>query len=62
MNPLKVWQTAMPDEGPTCLVCSVRTPSQGDLFCSATCVDIWQWRETLPSLSEQMGTDEQEWA
>jgi hypothetical protein len=44
------------EEPPRCIVCS-GVVSDGSLICSATCSDIWQWREDIPSLREQLGYD-----
>jgi len=43
-----------------CLVCKGDLGKSQTLLCSATCVDIYQWRESSPSLREQLGYDEPE--
>lgn len=46
------------EEPPKCIVCDTvmydRRWEDG-LLCSATCADIWLWREEFPSLREQLG-------
>lgn len=42
-----------------CLVCKGDLGKSQVTLCSATCVDIWQWRETFLTLEEQLGYGEE---